>query len=240
MQFKSHGITDPGKVRDANEDAFFIDEAHGIFAVADGLGGIPGGAEASGRLVELLQEAVAETGTGPAGAVATLGARIRAINQRIAREGFDAHPFTGCGTTLTLGHIAEDRFHIIHVGDSAVFRLRAGRLEKITVDHTLEQKLIEEKGEAARATMPPDYPHTLTRCIGQTEELEPDEFSIPLASGDRLLLCTDGLNKVLDEKEIHRQLAADAPLAAICRNFVDAANARLGPDNITLILLFIE
>lgn len=235
MNIRSFGITDRGRKRPANEDALFIDEVHGAYGVADGLGGLPGGAEASRRIVELLQWEF--SGLSSPDAPVDLGKAVVGIHQMVAAESDAAHPFTGSGSTLTIVRILGDQCQICHVGDSAAFLLRGGSLEKLTVDHTMEQAFIQQMGEAAALHMPPEYPHTLTRCIGQEGELTVDQSRLTLENGDRMLLCTDGLNKVLSEAELVDGLGAPHSPEAIGRGFVDAANAREGPDNITLVVL---
>lgn len=238
MQLSSHGITNQGKVRNANEDAFLIDEAHQVFAVADGLGGLPGGAEASQRIVELLKQTYHHVDASEERA--DLGELILGINQILTKEGNEAHPFTGSGSTLTIAQLISDQLLIGHIGDSAAYHLRGDDFNKITIDHTMEQEFIERAGESARKMMPPEYPHTLTRCVGQNEEVRVDQLRLTIASGDRLLLCTDGLNKIVTKQQIHATLKTDNTPQAICQSLVDHANAAGGPDNITVIVVFIK
>lgn len=238
MQISAYGLTDQGQVRPENEDAYFIDEAHQVYAVADGLGGLPGGADASRRVVELLQKSMGQiTAKQERFDLAEL---IIGINQIISKESSDAYPVTGSGSTLTLCQIVADQLLIGHVGDSAAYLLRDGELQKLTIDHTMEQQLIDQHGEEARQHMPPEYPHTLTRCIGQEIEFRVDQTRIELLSGDRILLCTDGLNKVVAESEISKTLGADLNAAEISIQLTAQANAASGPDNITVITLLLS
>jgi PPM family protein phosphatase len=239
MQITAHGLTDRGKVRHSNEDALLIDDSHQLYAVADGLGGLPGGAEASSRIVELLKHTY--THVDAKEERADLGELIIEINRIVTKEGIEAHPFTGSGSTLTIAQIISDQLLIGHVGDSAAYHLRKDEFQQLTIDHTMAQALIDRAGESARKLMPPEYPHTLTRCIGQNEgELRVDQTRITIAPGDRVLLCTDGLNKVLSVDEIKSILNDEMQPAAICQKLVDAANDNHGPDNITVIVLFIH
>lgn len=238
MQIHTHGMTDRGMTRSINEDALFIDEDHNIFAVADGLGGLPGGAEASSRIVELLAKTFSKVDA--AEERVDLAELIIGINRIVADEGLLAHPFTGSGSTLTISQIIKDQCLIAHVGDSALYLLRDGEFNKVTIDHTMEQEFIERMGEGARSVMPPEYPHTLTRCVGQDKELRVDQTRLSLQSGDRLLLCTDGLNKVLSEDTIKSMLADGNQPDVIAKRLIENANEAGGPDNITLIALIIE
>lgn len=238
MHIESYGTTDRGKVRQSNEDAFFIDEPNQLYAVADGLGGLPGGAEASQRTVDLINQALEHNDM----AVmpfdwATL---LSEIHQQVTDESLDAHPFTGSGSTLTVAHINGAQLTIAHVGDSAAYLLRGEQFKKLTLDHTMEQEWIAERGEAARAIMPPEMSHTLTRCIGQNDELQVDQTTHQLQAGDRILLCTDGLNKVLPEATIRNTLRNAATLESACRELTLLANQNDGPDNITIIALSVS
>lgn len=238
MQIQVHGISDRGLVRKRNEDALFIDEDHCVYAVADGLGGLPGGDQASGRIVELLDKAF--NGVDSEEERADLADLIIEINRVITKEGLEAHPFTGSGSTLTIGQIIKDQMLIAHVGDTALYLLREDTLEQITSDHTMAQEFIDRLGEKARESMPPEYPHTLTRCVGQIEELRVDQTRIALQSKDRILLCSDGLNKVLTHRQIQCLLEADQSPQKIAQSLVDSANANRGPDNITIIVIIID
>lgn len=238
MFIRSHGISDRGKVRSSNEDAFFVDEAHKVFAVADGLGGLPGGARASNRIVELLAHTFESIDLEKE--QVNLTELVVGIHRIVAREGKEAHPYTGTGSTLTMGQIIDNQFAIAHVGDSAAYRWRAGELTKLTIDHTMEQELLNRLGESARDTMPPEYPHTLTRCIGQDDDLLVDQTRIEISPGDRLLLCSDGLNKVLTDEEIEAGMGESDDPKLICERFVKSTYENRAPDNVTLIVAFIE
>ena len=238
MKIRSYGATHTGKVRIANEDAFFLSDCHQLFAVADGIGGLPGGAQASERIVSLLERAYPPFAEEPVRH--DLSELVLQVNHIISKEVAIAHPETGAGSTLTLGQIRGDQIHLAHVGDSAAFVLHQGHLEKITTDHTMEEELVSAHGADARSDMPPEYAHTLTRCIGQPQDLTIDRVRAQLAPGDRILLCTDGLNKVIGEPAIEQLLQADDSPENICQSMIDAANALRGPDNITVIVAIVD
>ena len=117
MHISSYGITHQGKVRRSNQDAFLIDDAHNIFAVADGLGGLPGGAEASTRIIELIKRAYKHIDAEEERA--DLSELVIEINRVLRKEGNVAYPATGFGSTLTMNQVIGDQLFIAHVGDSA-------------------------------------------------------------------------------------------------------------------------
>ncbi|MGC6455805.1 MAG: PP2C family protein-serine/threonine phosphatase [Coraliomargaritaceae bacterium] len=238
MKIRSYGATHMGQVRISNEDAFFLSEIHGAFAVADGIGGLPGGAQTSERIISLLERAYKPDDSQISRY--DLTELTKQINQIISEEVAIAHPETGAGSTLTLSQIQGNELHVAHVGDSTAYLFHQGHLEKLTSDHTMEQELINAQGEEARNTMPPEYAHTLTRCIGQPRELTVDHIRAQLAPADKILLCTDGLNKVIGETAIEKILQSDDSPEVICQSMIDTANALRGPDNITVIVAIIE
>ena len=235
MQHSSFGITNLGKVRHTNEDALFIDKAHQVYAVADGLGGLPGGAEASQRIVQLLEQTMKRTD--PSHERVDLTELINGINEIVAKEGLEAYPFTGTGSTLTIGQIVGDQLLIGHIGDSAAYLLHGEDLKRLTIDHTLAQEFINREGESARAAMPPEYLHTLTRCVGQGKTLRVDNARITIVAGDRLLFCTDGLDKVISSEAIKEELARKQSSEEACHQLTQMANDNEGPDNITVIVI---
>jgi protein phosphatase len=235
MHIEFYGESHCGKVRPANEDAFFIEGGQHFYAVADGLGGLPGGAQTSQRTLELIGKALSHPN-----AQATApdwGQLVREVNQTVTKEGFAAHPFTGSGSTLTAAHVVGDQLTVVHVGDSAAYLLREGQLRKLTEDHTMEQDWIAEHGTDSLDLMPPEMGHTLTRCIGQNSDLPVDQAVHTLEPGDCLLLCTDGLSKVLPEATILKTLQQNASPKSACQALIDLANESGGHDNITGIVL---
>ena len=235
MQLSSYGITDKGKVRPSNEDALFIDEAHQVYAVADGLGGLPGGAEASQRIVQLLAQIMKRVESSHERV--DLTELIKSLNEIVIKEGLDAHPHSVMGSTLTILQIVGDQLLIGHIGDSAAYLLRDDDLERLTIDHTMAQELIDRQGESAREVIPPEYSHTLTRCVGQGENLRVDSKSITIQPGDRILLCTDGLDKVISSDAIKKELARKQSPEDACHQLTKIANDNKGPDNITVIVI---
>ena len=235
MQITSYGITNLGKVRLTNEDALFIDEAHQVYAVADGLGGLPDGAKASQRIVQLLGQTMKRIDSSQERVALT--ELINGINEIVVKEGLDAHPHSGIGSTLTIGQIVGSQLLIGHIGDSAAYLLRDDDLERLTIDHTLAQELIDRQGESAHDVIPPEYSHTLTRCIGQGENLSVYSKSLTIIPGDRILLCTDGLDKVISSEAIKKGLARKQSPEEACHQLIKIANDNGGPDNITVIVI---
>jgi protein phosphatase len=230
MQFRVHGATDPGLVRRRNEDNFLVDADHQVFAVADGIGGMPGGDVASLTATQALR---AEIARDPAGAVADLQALVQNAHEAVRRAGSRFGP-EGIGTTLTLAHLSGAGVRVAHVGDSFALLVRGGRCRAITREHNVEN----ERAEMFRlAPHPPAYRYALTRALGQPEAVAADIYEEDLREGDRLILATDGLTDVVEEAEIVRVCAEYPAPEETCAELISSALKRGGPDNITVIVI---
>ncbi|HSY53270.1 MAG TPA: protein phosphatase 2C domain-containing protein [Opitutaceae bacterium] len=237
MHLRTAALSDIGKVRRQNEDSYLCDEAGGLFAVADGVGGLPGGADASQLAVKTVAELYRAV---PEGTAVDMVKMIHEANARILALGHRLSPELGIATTLTLGMITGGQLYLAHVGDSRCYVWHDGQLELLTLDHSLEnearlrgaQRLLAYFNESSRGS--------LTRCLGQSEPPEVDFIVRPLAAGERVLFCSDGLSRVIKEPELAEILGrADHPADAM-KEIVANVNSRGGPDNITGVLVAID
>lgn len=220
-------------MREVNEDGFLCDAELGLFAVADGLGGLPCGEVASALALEELLLRVRAL---PKGAEPDWPAIFLAVNRRVRAEGARVAPVTGMGTTLTALLALPGRVSVAHLGDSGLCRFDAsGRPERLTRDHTLAQEMLDEQGPGIADSIPVSYHHTLTRCIGQPDDPEVDVRSVPAPPGSLFLLYSDGVTKTQKFEEIGARLRAVREPSALVREIVDLANARGGPDNVTAV-----
>lgn len=231
------GQTDRGLMRERNEDALLALPHIAFFAVADGLGGLPEGALASSLSVELMQEIL--TTPGRNGKV-NFEELFNAVNMRVYQEGRRISSEVGIGTTLTAMKITRGMIEVGHVGDSGLYLLRPGQpLRHLTTDHTMAEEMRARLRPGDNMYIPDYYTHTLTRCIGQAGEIEVDRFSVPVNAGDRLVLYTDGVTKVLQDAEINKLVWMDDSPEKFTQRVIDIANDRGGPDNITLIAVYL-
>ncbi len=239
--------TDTGKVRKVNQDSFFAEEpaedkrgTHGcLFVVADGMGGHAAGEVASALAIDIVSntyydsELDSETEPGD-----SLRRAFREANSAILKEGSSNLDRYGMGTTCTGIVLRDDQYWICHVGDSRIYRMRGGKLEILTADHTLIQQMIEKgeinEGEAERLSIR----HILVRAMGIDEKVKLDlsDTPIPLLAGDTLLICSDGLHSVIPDSEIAETLGRLQGDEAV-KTLVNKANEAGGPDNITIVLV---
>ncbi|MDP1579009.1 MAG: protein phosphatase 2C domain-containing protein [Candidatus Didemnitutus sp.] len=237
MKLTAFAVSDIGCHRSENEDSNLCEVDLGLFAVADGIGGLPGGAQASQCALATLREWFA-----PQAAATTLDytAAVTAANDAVVQLGHQISPRYGIGTTLTLAHIAADKLHVLHVGDSALFRLHGGAIGVLTRDHSVKS---DHAYATARGESPEPYfgnPHALTRCVGQPPPLAADHSEYALASGDRYLVCTDGITRCITPYEIQRQLAEASDAKSAAETLVALARERGGFDNATAVVLFVD
>ncbi len=261
MQFA--GVTDIGKVRETNEDSYCLEAVCGdgaawMLAVADGLGGYRAGEVASrvaiATMRELLSTPEAELTAGraqpatagrppatlvggPSGPDWTecLRGAIQTAHERILSAGAAVGELEGMGTTLTAVIVEGQRLHWGHVGDSRAYVVRGGGLHLLTRDHSVTGQLVADGflGEEAARNHP--QRNLLTQALGFPGALEIETGVTDLQTGDWLILTTDGLTAVVRGEEIARSAQrAQAPLP-LCEQLVALANARGGPDNITII-----
>lgn len=237
LKFRSAALSDIGLVRQENEDRFLCDEADGYFGVADGVGGLPGGAEAAERAVERLLAALRAAG---ATGMVDLPACFQAVNREVRELGRQLSPETGIGTTLTAGLLSSDVLQLGHVGDSRAYLSRGGELRRLTEDHSVENEARRRRAQGQLLPYRESQRNALTRCIGQPDDPEVDVITLPLAAGDRVLFCTDGVTRLVLERELGGMLAAARSPQEAVDSLVQLAVRRGGPDNATAVVLFAE
>ncbi len=226
-------LSDVGKRRPVNEDSFIATPP--VFAVADGMGGHSAGDLASSAVVKRLAEIPDGTFVTPAGIGLALA---RAAHDISAFEGVSV---LGAGTTVTGIAVTESSgdpyFAVFNVGDSRVYQFREGELEQVTVDHSVVQEMVDAGAiTRAQADHHPDS-NVITRAIGFNEPPLPDYWILPAEPGLRLLACSDGLTKEVDDGTIARALGAGLDAAQTVQGLVDAALAVGGRDNVTAVLV---
>jgi serine/threonine protein phosphatase PrpC len=231
--------SDPGRVRKQNQDACLLVTERGLFAVADGIGGRPAGDVAARIALERLPGAVdrarrrsrpGRLGSALAHAISELSALVR--NEAAADPRLD-----GMGTTLVFALVNGSTAHLAHVGDSRAYLLRAARLRRLTEDHSLASEMARGGLLDPESASAHPLGHALTRAIGMPGSIRPEVREVDLAPGDRLLLCSDGLTKMVAEQEIGALLEARPEPSEACRALVDAANHAGGYDNISAVVV---
>jgi PPM family protein phosphatase len=244
MNFSYATQTDPGLLRENNEDAVALDAAQGLVVLADGMGGYNAGEVASEMatrrvLTELgrwLDEAGADVGMREIRH--TLENTIGNANRAIYHAAHASAACEGMGTTLVMAVFRHNRVLVAHVGDSRCYRLRGSTLVRLTHDHSVVQQQIDaglvSPGQAAQAS----NRNLVTRALGVEAVVMPDINEYRVEEGDLFLLCSDGLSDMLSDERIAALLQGKGTVEQKARHLVVAANGQGGRDNISVALAF--
>jgi protein phosphatase len=241
-----------GRVRTNNEDCFRIVDSLNLFVLSDGMGGEAHGEIASALAVETVVKHCLEAEANPAAPIfgeAKVGwsettqrlfSGVYLANKKIF-ESAQAHPEQkGMGATLTVACIDGERLSIAHVGDSRAYLMRGGSLQQLTSDHSLVAEQVRRgiitPAEAEKSNMQ----SVLLRALGSEPKIEIDAEEQPLFQGDVLLLCSDGLTRMVPEPEIVRVLQSGTDLEHAAEDLISVANENGGADNITVIIVRVE
>jgi protein phosphatase len=228
VMMKTAGYSDQGLVRAHNEDT--VVSRDDLAVVTDGMGGAPGGEVASAVAAALVESAFTKR------SIDELTAATRAANRAIWDRASVEPDLEGMGTTLcAIGLLENDQLAVVNVGDSRVYRLRAGSLWQLTDDHSISAEMMR-RGEISKdeASAHP-HRHVLTRALGVGPSVEVDATIHSVTDGDRYLVCTDGLFNELLEDEMASLLVTD-DLAGAARGLVELAVARGGNDNVSAVV----
>lgn len=242
MNYEFYAQTDPGLLRKNNEDAAAFDEACGLAILADGMGGYNAGEVASSITASLIRTelsawlASASPQTTSREVRHAIDTSVHHANLAVFRAARGNASYAGMGTTLVVAVFHAARLFLGHIGDSRCYRLRQQNLVQITRDHSLLQEQLDAglitPTQAAFSTQR----NLVTRALGIEEAvpLELNEFTVD--TDDLYLLCSDGLTDMVDDGSIADILRTASPLEHIAAQLIDAANARGGRDNITVLL----
>ena len=233
-------LTDRGRVRRRNEDNWSADPTAGIYVVSDGLGGQSAGALASQIVVETLPLLLRKR-LPRAGDLAVAADLVRGVLCELSRQVYrqtQGEPgLEGMGATVVLAVVRETQALLAHLGDSRAYWFRDGRLERLTSDHSVVQLLIDDGEISPEQARTHPARGCVTRSVGMAGEPLPECRLVELQPGDRLLLCTDGLIGMVDDRSLGQILAAEGELKTACQRLIEAANEAGGKDNITVLLL---
>lgn len=236
---KAFSITNIGMQRRVNQDYVYCSkEAIGslpnLYIVADGMGGHKAGDYASRCCVEsMIQEVKGDSLKSP---VSILEHAIQKANERVLRESQKNVEYEGMGTTVVVATIVEDTLHVGNIGDSRLYVIR-DRIEQITQDHSLVETMVRT-GEL----MPEDarfHPNKniITRALGTNEDVKADFFEVKLEKADTILLCSDGLSNMVEDREIERIVKEMHDVEKASETLVELANQNGGTDNIAIVMI---
>ena len=242
LPFRWASASDIGKVRQENEDSFLVEPEVGLFLVTDGMGGHRGGALASKIVAEdlpiMIENKLGDMkSSGPRAVRSLFKKAIVEQSRHLQMEAESETGYKGMGATLVLALLKDGRAYIANLGDSRIYRLRNNKFQQLTKDHSVVSELVD-KGEISYAEAQSHADSgQITHYMGMEEKVTPFVRTFALKKNDRLLLCTDGLTDMVDDKSIAAILTGGHNCQAACDTLVSAANAAGGYDNITVVVV---
>ena len=250
VTIESAGITDIGRRREQNEDSLFIDDGMGLYVVADGMGGHRAGEVASKLVVETIRDYLKQnqsdgpvedlTKVDPSLSIEArqLLAGIYLSNRIVHQTSLSNEAYKGMGSTVSAVYFTKKTFIVANVGDSLIYLIRDGKIELLSVPHTLIAEQTELDPENAELLWG-DFKHVLTRAMGVDASVKADINEVPFFKSDILVISSDGLTDKASPEEI-LELVYNRRSERACQGLVDLANSRGGDDNITTIVLRVK
>ncbi len=242
LAFRWGALSSVGKVREHNEDAFFIEPEIGLFVVADGMGGHKGGAIASKIVTEdfpvMIENKLHALRSESPRAVARLfKTTIAEQSLHLWMEGEHGEGFREMGATVVVLLIKGGHAYAANLGDSRIYRFRKGHLQQLTKDHSVISELIEAGHIEPHEADNHEAAGQITHYMGMEEDRPPHIKTFTLQKKDRIMLCTDGLTDMLDDKQIAQLLAEEQDPQTACQKLIKKANNAGGHDNTTIIIV---
>jgi len=246
---EAFGLSNPGPVRKTNEDSFVVDEQLQLFVVADGMGGHSAGEVASSLAVETIVGFIRGTEedgelSWPYGIEPELsfsGNRLRTAthlaNRRVFRVAERHDEYTGMGTTVVSALIAGTRLAVTHAGDSRLYVYAGGHLTQLTRDDTWAATVLAPDSGGPHGRVPQAIRHVLTNVLGARERADIHITERDLSGGELILLCSDGLHGVIDDRALCGMLRAGVKPSDVVPQLIDAALAAGTRDNVTAVLI---
>ena len=238
MKCRFTGLSDTGLVRSVNQDAYYVDPEGRFFILADGMGGHAGGEQASLIAAEVIQSYLIEHWESEEQSPALLEAAFWKANQAIIQDQQEHPERADMGTTAVAVLLRSEQPWCAHVGDSRLYRLRQSALDQITEDHTWVARAMKAGVLSPEQASYHPWRHMLSQCLGREDLAEIEIQPLELQSGDRLLLCSDGLTDELTDNAIASYLQSPCDQAATA--LVQAAKNKGGRDNITVVVVAID
>jgi protein phosphatase len=229
------GASDPGCVRNNNEDCFLILPSLGLYLVADGMGGAQAGEHASKLAAETVSELVAEANGNVDPRI--LVSAFEEANRRVIDQASHDPKMEGMGTTLVAALEMGPELIVVSVGDSRAYVHEQGQLQVVTEDQTWVNEVGRRLGIDEDTLKTHPMRHVLTMAIGVSDSLRVHTYLVKPAPGSEVLLCSDGLHGVAREQDILEALGTSESLQSKCQRLIELARAQGGPDNITVVLL---
>lgn len=243
LKLEIHSAVDPGRTRSNNEDSVDVDEGASLAVLADGMGGYNAGEVASqmatsfvrAELGRWLREAAVEASDQDVRRAMDIC--VDNANRAIFNAANSNPQYAGMGTTLVVAVFRDSRLFVGHIGDSRAYRLRAGRMQQITRDHSLLQEQIDAGLITPEQAAFSINRNLVTRAVGVEDTVLLETHEHDVLTGDLYLLCSDGLSDMLDDATMQQLLQTNDSMPSMAAALIEAANEAGGKDNISLVLV---
>jgi protein phosphatase len=238
---RAAAFTDPGRVRQSNEDSVFADQETGLLIVADGMGGHAAGEIASGLAIQIITDFLRQPlpfgERQPEIAASLLSQAIDQANLAIRARAAQDPMLHGMGTTLVVAICRGASFSLAHLGDSRAYLIRGGQIRQVTEDHSLVAQMVKAGEITQEEARKHPLRNLITRSLGSASSAQPDLQLLEWLPGDYLLMCSDGLTNMVEDEEIASLFGAGgAGLPQACEQLIALANSRGGNDNISVVV----
>ena len=237
---KAAGRSDPGKIRNKNEDNYSIrQKPYPILAVADGMGGHAAGDVASSIVIDMVEKYEFPENNIDNNVMKDI---VNLANKEVIKKGENNPEYQGMGTTLSVGAIVDQKLYYGHVGDSRIYLHRNESLQKISADDSLVAQMLESGEISKQEAFQHPRSNVLTQAIGLEENLDIETGNLELNSDDLLLFCTDGLTDMIPENKIETIISGlnKKQVEKVCEHLLENALAAGGSDNITIVAGWID
>ena len=251
MKVESYGMSNVGMKRFQNEDSYLINDDMGLYMVADGMGGHLGGEFASKLAVATVEEIIKKfrldpdatqihgVNTNESSPGDQLRHAISEAGRRIHHQALYDENLRGMGTTAVAAMCQKGKIFIANVGDSRAYLVRDHSIKQLTEDHSLVSEQVKAGMIRPEEAKSHKLKNIITRSVGYQEDVDSDILVVEPKTGDRVLMCSDGLSNLVDDEEILKALE-DHDLKEACEQLVNKANTRGGDDNITVVILQVD
>jgi protein phosphatase len=247
MRLRVGAATSRGRIRELNEDVYLVRAKQGLFVVCDGMGGAPAGEVASeiaaATILDELDGCLSDAASPGNGAdrylpqTTRLADAVQRSNQVIYDQSRRDPAQAEMGTTVVGIWVTRNVASVAHVGDSRAYLWRATRLVPLTRDHSVLEALIRDGMLDSASSLLPDEQNSLVRVLGGESDVDVELSEVPVRAGDYLLLCSDGLTRMVPEPEVGDAISALREPQRICDALIETANRNGGADNITVIVV---
>lgn len=236
---KAWGLTDTGKVRQQNQDAYYfhVKDGEALVLVCDGMGGARAGNIASRMAAETFVSVVEQTDGQPA---ERLNSGLEAANRAVFRTAIENSDCFGMGTTLVAALVCGRLAYVVNVGDSRAYHIKETGIRQVTRDHSVVEDMVARGDITPEQARQHPRKNLITRALGAEPQVRGDLFELDLEAEDAILLCSDGLSNQLSDQEMLYEVLHGGPHESCCRRLIDIVLSRGAPDNTTAVLLSME